>query len=88
MLTHFVPSSILTPTRFKHDRLNGYFCNGVLDSYHSFKPDYWLYGHNHVADDDQMIDNIRCMTRQHGYPSEYKNGQMSFKTFHHTVKQL
>ena len=66
VVTHHVPSLLLTAPEFRGSRINGAFTvelgNYIADS----GIDYWIYGHSHRNIDD-TIGTTRCVSNQLGY---------------------
>lgn len=77
VFTHHAPISELIPDDYKNcdtSFLNSCFANVVQEDNEKFKNlpvDLWIYGHTH-ENKDITINNIRFVSNQRGYESEYE----------------
>lgn len=66
VVTHHVPSYLLSSPEFKGNALNGAFTVELGDFIASSDIDYWIYGHSH-RNIDVKIGNTSCVSNQLGY---------------------
>lgn len=80
VVTHFPPLPTLNHQHIKVSPLSNYFqanCSLIINQH---KPNYWIYGHNHWSD-DQQVNQTRILSNQLGYPNEFSNSQDMLKYF-------
>ena len=70
VLTHFVPSMQLVQPEFKHSRSNAAFHTELYWLMEKYKPEVWIYGHNHEPHRDMCICDTHVLCNQWGYPHE------------------
>lgn len=75
VLTHHVPSPIVTAEEFKNSPINGSFVADLTDYIAQSDIDYWIYGHSHRSICKQ-IGKTQVLSNQLGYVSkrEYLHG--------------
>ncbi|MFI3294279.1 MAG: metallophosphoesterase [Rikenellaceae bacterium] len=66
VVTHHVPSSVLSSPDFKGSQINGAFVSEQFDFIENSPIDYWIYGHSH-RNIDGVIGNTQCLSNQLGY---------------------
>lgn len=66
VVTHHVPSKLLSSPDFGGSEINGAFVSEQFDFIAGSRIDYWIYGHSH-RNIDAIIGNTRCVTNQLGY---------------------
>ncbi len=66
VVTHHVPSEMLSSPDFKGSQINGAFVSEQFDFIESSLIDYWIYGHSH-RNIDGVIGNTQCLSNQLGY---------------------
>lgn len=66
VVTHHVPSNMLTSTEFIGSYINGAFTVELCDYIENSGIDYWVYGHSH-RNIDAEIGSTKCVTNQLGY---------------------
>ncbi len=66
VVTHHVPSILLTAPEFKDSRINGAFTVELGDFIADSDIDYWIFGHSH-RNIDATIGSTRCVSNQLGY---------------------
>ena len=66
VVTHHVPSLLLTAPEFRGSRINGAFTVELDEFIANNNIDYWIYGHSH-RNIDKMIGSTHCVTNQLGY---------------------
>lgn len=66
VVTHHVPSFVLSSPDFKGSRINGAFTAEEYDFVESCGADYWVYGHSHRSIDG-VIGRTQCVSNQLGY---------------------
>lgn len=66
VVTHHVPSMLLTAPEYKNSPINGAFTVELGDYIANSPIDYWIYGHSH-RNIEKTIGNTRCVTNQLGY---------------------
>lgn len=72
VVTHHVPLFELVPCEFIGDRLNPVFSSDMSDLILDFKPELWVYGHNHSSGDRVLdIAPTRFVSNQAGYLKSY-----------------
>lgn len=70
VVTHFPPAPSLSHGQIPLGPLSNYFTADCRDIINQYQPDYWIYGHNHWSDVQQMGKTI-LTSNQLGYPNEY-----------------
>lgn len=68
VVTHHVPSELLTDPMFKGSTINGAFTVELFDFIADSPIEYWIYGHSH-RNIDGVIGNTKCVSNQLGYVS-------------------
>ena len=68
VVTHHVPSELLTDPAFKDSSINGAFTVELFDFISKSPIEYWIYGHSH-RNIDRIIGHTRCLSNQLGYVS-------------------
>ena len=68
VVTHHVPSYLLTDPMFKGSTINGAFTVELFDYIADSPIEYWIYGHSH-RNIDGVIGNTKCVSNQLGYVS-------------------
>lgn len=68
VVTHHVPSELLTDPAFKDSKINGAFTVELFDFIYKSPIEYWIYGHSH-RNIDRIIGHTRCVSNQLGYIS-------------------
>lgn len=66
IVTHHVPSFVLSSPDFNGSRINGAFVSEEYDFVENCGADYWIYGHSH-RNIDGVIGKTRCVSNQLGY---------------------
>lgn len=66
VVTHHVPSMLLTAPEYKNSPINGAFTVELGDYIANSPIDYWIYGHSH-RNIEKTIGSTRCVTNQLGY---------------------
>jgi len=66
IVTHHVPSFMLSSADFKGSRINGAFVSEMYDFIETCGADYWIYGHSH-RNIDHLIGKTQCVSNQLGY---------------------
>lgn len=66
IVTHHVPSFVLSSPDFKGSRINGAFTAEEYDFVENCGADYWIYGHSH-RNIDGVIGKTQCVSNQLGY---------------------
>lgn len=66
VLTHHVPSKLLSSPDFEGSEINGAFVSEQFDFIADSRIDYWIYGHSHRNIDD-VIGGTKCLSNQLGY---------------------
>ena len=66
IVTHHVPSFVLSAPDFKGSRINGAFTAEEYDFVVNCGADYWIYGHSH-RNIDAVIGKTQCVSNQLGY---------------------
>jgi predicted phosphohydrolase len=69
VITHFPPCPEVGHGCIPIDDLTPYFQANCKDLIYKYKPDLWLFGHNHY-NHDKIIDTTRVVSNQRGYPGE------------------
>ena len=69
VLTHHVPSPLVTATEFKNSSINGAFVAELTDYIAQSDIKYWIYGHSHRSICKQ-IGNTQVLSNQLGYVSK------------------
>lgn len=72
VVTHHVPSYLLTADEFIGSRINGAFTAELKSYIETSGIDYWIYGHSH-RNIDKTIGNTKCVSNQLGYVSHHEN---------------
>jgi predicted phosphodiesterase len=72
VVTHHVPSFILSSPDFRGSRINGAFTVELSDYIETSPIKYWIYGHSH-RNIDCAIGNTCCVSNQLGYVSQNEN---------------
>lgn len=70
VITHFAPTKAVHPEKFRSTMTRAAFeseLSGLMDQY---KPELWIYGHDHGPRVDTMIYDTRLVCNQHGYYHE------------------
>ncbi len=78
VISHHVPTFLNYPVKYKGDSLNEAFAVELFDMIGLYKPDCWIYGHNHYNTDDFLIGKTKLLTNQLGYLQN--NEHKHFKT--------
>lgn len=68
VVTHHVPSYLLSSPDFEGSLINGAFVSELEDFIKTSRIDYWIYGHSH-RNIDRIIGNTSCLSNQLGYLS-------------------
>ena len=66
VVTHHVPSLLLTAPEFRNSRINGAFTVELGDFIANSDIDCWIFGHSH-RNIDGTIGSTRCVSNQLGY---------------------
>ena len=66
IVTHHVPSFMLSSPDFKGSRINGAFVSEMYDFIENCGAEYWIYGHSH-RNIDGVIGKTQCVSNQLGY---------------------
>ena len=66
IVTHHVPSFLLSSPDFKGSRINGAFVSEMYDFIETCGAEYWIYGHSH-RNIDKRIGKTQCVSNQLGY---------------------
>ena len=66
VITHHSPSERTASDRFKGDLLNYAYFSNLEDIIETYKPNYWIYGHQHDAL-EIVIDNTVLINNSYGY---------------------
>lgn len=72
VVTHHVPSYLLTAQEFIGSRINGAFTVELKDYIETCGIDYWIYGHSH-RNIETTIGKTECVCNQLGYVSHHEN---------------
>lgn len=65
--THYVPTFLNYPEKYKGDALNEGFAVELFDFIEASNADYWIYGHHHCNTPDFAIGKTQLLTNQLGY---------------------
>lgn len=68
VVSHHVPSNLLSSPEFKGSTINGAFVSELFDFIESKDIDYWIYGHSH-RNINAEIGKTKCISNQLGYVS-------------------
>ncbi len=66
VVTHHVPSYLLSDPAFKGSQINGAFTVELSDFIGHCGPEFWIYGHSH-RNIDAVIGKTLCVSNQLGY---------------------
>ncbi len=72
VVTHHVPSMLLTAPEFRDSRINGAFTVELGDFIADSGIDCWIYGHSH-RNIDKTIGSTRCISNQLGYVRSFEH---------------
>jgi predicted phosphodiesterase len=75
VVTHHVPSFLLSSPDFAGSRINGAFTVELSDYISESLIDYWIYGHSH-RNIDKTIGKTHCVSNQLGYV--FNNEHLTF----------
>ena len=70
VVTHFPPSPSVYHEKIPINSLSNYFQADCRDIINQYQPAYWIYGHNHWSDRQEMDETI-VVSNQLGYPNEF-----------------
>ena len=68
VVSHHVPSYLLSSAEFKGSSINGAFVSELFDFIESHEIDFWIYGHSH-RNITARIGKTKCISNQLGYIS-------------------
>ena len=66
IVTHHVPSDLLTAKEFKGSKINNAFSVDLTDYIKNCGAKYWIFGHSH-RNINKIIGNTSCLCNQVGY---------------------
>ena len=69
VVTHHLPTNLLTHSDFKNNKLNSAFSTDLrfIEDDTKYNIDYWIYGHTHRNVRDKSINKTQFLSNQLGY---------------------
>lgn len=67
VISHYLPSPLSTPQRFKYSAMNPFFVEDMTELIEERKPALWIHGHTHDSA-DYTIGETRVICNPFGYP--------------------
>lgn len=80
VITHHVPSFLLSSHDFAQSKLNGAFTVELASYIENSTIEYWIYGHSH-RNIDKMIGKTQCVSNQLGYVFHNEHLSFDFEKF-------